>query len=86
MRSSTIFLVSCILMSFVLNNVKVNAEARFTPVGSLCGRKEIFVGRCGLDGNNMCIEDFLKKEGDRPYSCECDNFDKKHLCRCDFPC
>ncbi|KAF8047174.1 hypothetical protein N665_3162s0001 [Sinapis alba] len=87
MRSASIFLVSCILMSFVLNNIK-DVEAGLTPMDNQCGRKDIFVGGCGPDGNKTCINDFIKKggAGNTPSSCECDNFGDEHLCRCNFPC
>ena len=57
-------------------------------MGSLCGQKDIFIGRCGRDGSETCINDFVKKGGDgnRPYSCKCDNFGKKRICRCKVPC
>ncbi|CAF2149106.1 hypothetical protein BRARA_A01228 [Brassica rapa] len=87
MRSATVFMVSCILMFFVLIHVK-DVEAGLTPMGSLCGQKDIFIGRCGRDGSETCINDFVKKGGDgnRPYSCKCDNFGKKRICRCKVPC
>ncbi|ESQ55145.1 hypothetical protein EUTSA_v10026978mg [Eutrema salsugineum] len=81
MRSATLFLFSCILMSFILNHVK-EVEGGLTPM-ELCGRKDIFIGGCSQDGNNTCINDFVKKGGDanRPSSCECDTCDEQ-LCRC----
>ncbi|KAL0738763.1 hypothetical protein Bca4012_014973 [Brassica carinata] len=72
-------------MSFILNNV-IDAEAGFTPMGNLCSQKDIFVGRCGPNGDETCTNDFVKKGGDRPYGCECNNFGNERLCRCDFPC
>ncbi|KAF8052704.1 hypothetical protein N665_1518s0007 [Sinapis alba] len=77
MRSASIFLVSCILMSFVLNNIK-DVEAGLTPMDNQCGQKDIFT----------CINDFVKKggAGNTPSSCECDNFGDEHLCRCNLPC
>ncbi|CAF2026477.1 putative defensin-like protein 234 [Brassica napus] len=87
MRSASIFLVSCILIFFIMNNVK-DVEAGLTPMDNQCGRKDIFVGGCGPDGNKTCINDFVKKggEGNRPSSCECDDFGEEHLCRCNFSC
>ncbi|CAN8325566.1 unnamed protein product [Cochlearia groenlandica] len=81
MRSATFFLVSCILMCLLFNNIK-DVE------GEQCGRKDIFIGGCGSDGNQTCINDFVKKGGptNKPSSCECDNFGEEHLCRCNFPC
>ncbi|CAH2078299.1 unnamed protein product [Thlaspi arvense] len=87
MRSATLFLVSCILMSFVLNQVK-EVEGGVNPMGNLCDRKDIFVGGCGSNGSKTCINDFVKKGGEsnKPASCECDNFGEEHLCRCKFAC
>ncbi|CAH8315474.1 unnamed protein product [Eruca vesicaria subsp. sativa] len=85
MRSATVFMVCCILMSFILINVR-DVEAGFTPMGSLCDEKDIFIGRCGHDGSERCINDFVKKGAITPYSCECNNFRKKHICRCQIPC
>ncbi|XP_019088096.1 PREDICTED: putative defensin-like protein 234 [Camelina sativa] len=84
MRSVTLFLVSCVLMSFILGHVK-EVEAELNPMDQ-CGRKDIFLGGCGSDGNKTCINDFVKKGRGQPSSCECDNFGEEHLCRCNFPC
>ncbi|CAF2130660.1 unnamed protein product [Brassica rapa subsp. trilocularis] len=64
----------------------IDGEAGFTTMGNLCSQKDIFVGRCGPNGDETCTNEFVKNGGDRPYSCECNNFGKEHLCRCDFPC
>lgn len=84
------------LDSFVLNftilygwcEIIIDVEAGLTPMDNQCGRKDIFVGGCGPDGNKTCINDFVKKggEGNRPSSCECDDFGEEHLCRCNFSC
>ncbi|CAL9226387.1 unnamed protein product [Arabidopsis halleri] len=86
MRSATLLLVSCVLISFILGHAK-EVEAELNPMGQ-CGRKDIFLGGCGSNGNKTCINDFVKKGGasSKPNSCECDNFGEEHLCRCYFPC
>ncbi|XP_019088925.1 PREDICTED: putative defensin-like protein 235 [Camelina sativa] len=86
MRSATLLLVCCILISFIFSHVK-EVEAGLSPMAaSLRVRKDIFVGGCGSDGNKTCINDFVKKGGaaNKPFSCECDNFGFEHLCRCNF--
>ncbi|XP_019087140.1 PREDICTED: putative defensin-like protein 235 [Camelina sativa] len=86
MRSATLLLVCCILISFIFSHVK-EVEAGLSPMASsLRVRKDIFVGGCGSDGNKTCINDFVKKGGvaNKPSSCECDNFGFEHLCRCNF--
>ncbi|CAH2078300.1 unnamed protein product [Thlaspi arvense] len=82
MRSATLFLVSCILMSFVLNQVK-DVEGGVIPMSD---RKDIFAGGCGSNGSKTCINDFVKKGGasNRPASCQCNNFGVSHLCLCKF--
>ncbi|XP_056858484.1 putative defensin-like protein 235 [Raphanus sativus] len=96
MRSASIFSLSCILMFFIMNSVK-DVEAGLTPMDNKCVRqKDIFVGGCGRDGNEMCINDFVQKGNDwpsscegeenRPSSCDCDNYTDQHLCTCDFDC
>ncbi|CAL9226385.1 unnamed protein product [Arabidopsis halleri] len=86
MRSATLVLVSCVLMSFILSHVR-EVEAGFDPMAAnLRVRKDIFIGGCGGDGNKTCMKDFVKKGGlmNKPISCECDDFGYEHLCRCNF--
>lgn len=64
----------------------IDVEAGLTPMDNKCVRqKDIFVGGCGRDGNEMCINDFVQKGNDWPSSCECDNLHDKHVCRCIMP-
>ncbi|CAH2078301.1 unnamed protein product [Thlaspi arvense] len=81
MRSATLFLVSCILMSFVLNQVK-EVEGVGTSNGRPGFQKAIFKGPCGSNGSKTCINDFVKEggESDRPTSCSCEPMGTDHLC------
>ncbi|XP_018461424.2 putative defensin-like protein 234 [Raphanus sativus] len=81
------FLVSCILMFFIMNNVK-DVEANLTPMGCGGSGKDLFMGGCGPDGNKTCINEFVKKRGEanRPDSCKCDEFSIQHLCLCNSNC
>ncbi|CAH8350024.1 unnamed protein product [Eruca vesicaria subsp. sativa] len=76
-----------------MNNVK-DVEAGLPPKDNQCGWNwaSIFIGGCGPDGNKKCKDDFDKEVDTKfpygeelPYSCKCDNFLDKHLCRCNVP-
>ncbi|KAH0855099.1 hypothetical protein HID58_020511 [Brassica napus] len=50
-HSTTLIMVSCVLMFFILNHVKeVN--------GKVCTKRQVFEKNCGENGNRTCIRGF----------------------------
>ncbi|XP_056866847.1 defensin-like protein 229 [Raphanus sativus] len=81
MKSTTLIMVFCILVFFILNNVnEVNAK--------VCIKSQDFEQNCGWDGNKTCIRGF-NKINKFPISCECTHknptVSSKRTCKCKFP-
>ncbi|KAF3608512.1 hypothetical protein DY000_02050117 [Brassica cretica] len=73
MKSTTLIMVSCVLMFFILNHVKEYhfSDKKIIEVnGKVCTRRQVFEKNCGENGNRTCIRGFndIKKY---PFSCEC---------------
>ncbi|EOA31915.1 hypothetical protein CARUB_v10015145mg [Capsella rubella] len=88
MKSSTLFMFSCLLMFCVLNHVKqVRSGVSSTKAKKVCTKSQVFEKNCGLDGNKTCIKGFNKIK-QYPFHCDCDLYiptESKRLCTCKFP-
>ncbi|CAL9214946.1 unnamed protein product [Arabidopsis halleri] len=96
MKSATLFMVCCLLMFFVMNNIK-EVETVHVEQAGVCEFTGEFPGKCGNDGRKTCIE-AMNKNGGTPLKrnknlrCEC--FDNpvvilgrpKRICRCRDNC
>ncbi|EOA37687.1 hypothetical protein CARUB_v10012338mg [Capsella rubella] len=96
MKYSTLFMVSCLVMVFVTNNIKEVKSVCVEQAGGVCEYTGEYPGKCGNDGKKTCIESISKKgspgEGKKNLRCEC--FDNpvvilgrpKRICRCRNNC
>ncbi|CAH2053411.1 unnamed protein product [Thlaspi arvense] len=85
MKSSTLFMVSCVLTFFILNHVK-EVKTEMIDGVNVCVYALIFENNCGWDGRETCIKGF-NAMGEYPYDCECSLLDpgeSKRVCRCKF--
>ncbi|ESQ43497.1 hypothetical protein EUTSA_v10015979mg [Eutrema salsugineum] len=74
MRSATLFVVSCVIMFFVMHHATVVAEDK-PPVLVYIVRGT----RCGLDGNKQCLAEIKDSFYTR---CNCLNSLDGHQCTC----
>ncbi|XP_019099101.1 PREDICTED: defensin-like protein 229 [Camelina sativa] len=84
MKSSTLFMVSCIL-----NHVKEvkSVENKGKKVRKVCTKAQIFKENCGMDGNKTCIKGFNKIK-EYPFHCDCELHvptESRRECICKFP-
>ncbi|KAG7591620.1 Plant self-incompatibility response [Arabidopsis thaliana x Arabidopsis arenosa] len=95
MQSATLFMVSCLLMFFIMNNIK-EVETVHVEQAGVCEFTGEFPGKCGNDGRKTCIE-AMKKNGTplkRNENLRCECFDNpvvilgrpKRICRCRDNC
>ncbi|CAA0407862.1 Defensin-like protein 229 [Arabidopsis thaliana] len=89
MKSTTLFMVSCVLIFCVLSHVREvkSVENKAKRVKKVCEKAQVFEQNCGWDGNKTCIRGFNKIK-EYPFHCECGIYDapnSRRICKCKFP-
>nr|P82647.2 RecName: Full=Putative defensin-like protein 227; AltName: Full=Putative S locus cysteine-rich-like protein 28; Short=Protein SCRL28; Short=SCR-like protein 28; Flags: Precursor [Arabidopsis thaliana] len=97
MKWATLFMVSCVLMFFVMNNIN-EVESIHVEQAGVCEFTGEFPGKCGNNGRKMCVEAMNKKNkgspGENKKNLRCECFDNpvvilgrpKRICRCRNNC
>ncbi|CAN7058367.1 hypothetical protein Bca4012_094083 [Brassica carinata] len=88
MRSSTLSMVSCVLMFFILHHTKESEAV------DVCSFTDQLPGKCGNDGSSKCVNAMQKKALLPEVKLRCACFDhptvilgrKKHICNCRQDC
>ncbi|KAG7577696.1 Plant self-incompatibility response [Arabidopsis thaliana x Arabidopsis arenosa] len=87
MKSTTLFMVSCVFMFYVLSHVREVKSVAPKRVKKVCEKSQVFKQNCGWNGNKTCIRGFNKIK-EYPFHCECgiyDELNSRRLCKCKFP-
>ncbi|CAL9221298.1 unnamed protein product [Arabidopsis halleri] len=87
MKSTTLFMVSCVLMFCVLSHVREVKSVAPKRVKKVCEKSQVFKQNCGWNGNKTCIRGFNKIK-EYPFHCECgiyDELNSRRVCKCKFP-
>ncbi|KFK43659.1 hypothetical protein AALP_AA1G156400 [Arabis alpina] len=93
MKSTTLFMVSCVSILLVLNHIK-EAEAVHVQRRAVCEFNRQFPGKCGNEGSNLCLQDMETKGAPNQKNLRCDCFDHpsiilgrpKRICKCRNHC
>ncbi|XP_019096808.1 PREDICTED: defensin-like protein 229 [Camelina sativa] len=89
MKSSTLFMVSCILIASIyqLFIYMKSVENKGKKVRKVCTKAQIFKENCGMDGNKTCIKGFNKIK-EYPFHCDCElhvRTESRRVCISKFP-